>query len=99
MANDHILVEKKKCENKGRCGYDAESGHEFCCGCLARQSGISYAAMRARLEEAKKTQPKVYRQFQEQPETVCPPQGETISEAKQRVKEAQLDNGIRNKTV
>ena len=32
-----------------------------------------------------KKQPRVYRQFQEQPETVCPPQGETISEAKQRV--------------
>jgi probable phosphoglycerate mutase len=30
-------------------------------------------------------QPKVYRQWQEQPETVCPPQGETIGVAKQRV--------------
>ncbi len=35
--------------------------------------------------DVKMKQPKVYRQFQEQPETVCPPQGETISEAKKRV--------------
>jgi len=27
----------------------------------------------------------VYRQWQEQPETVCPPQGETLCSAKQRV--------------
>jgi probable phosphoglycerate mutase len=30
-------------------------------------------------------QPKVYRQWQDQPETVCPPQGETLGSAKQRV--------------
>jgi broad specificity phosphatase PhoE len=35
--------------------------------------------------DVKTKQPKVYRQWQEQPETVCPPQGETLSAAKQRV--------------
>jgi probable phosphoglycerate mutase len=35
--------------------------------------------------DVKAKQPKVYRQWQEQPETVCPPQGETIGSAKQRV--------------
>ena len=35
--------------------------------------------------DVKMKQPKVYRQWQEQPETVCPPQGETISITKQRV--------------
>jgi broad specificity phosphatase PhoE len=37
------------------------------------------------VSEVKTKQPKVYRQWQEQPETVCPPQGETLSSAKQRV--------------
>lgn len=38
--------------------------------------------------DVKTKQPKVYRQWQEQPETVCPPQGETLSAAKQRVQAA-----------
>lgn len=39
------------------------------------------------IEEVKKKQPKVFRQFQEHPETVCPPEGESIPHAKQRVTE------------
>ena len=35
--------------------------------------------------DVKAKQPRVYRQWQEQPENVCPPQGETLSEAKQRI--------------
>jgi phosphoserine phosphatase len=35
--------------------------------------------------DVKAKQPKVYRQWQEQPEIVCPPQGETLCAAKQRV--------------
>jgi probable phosphoglycerate mutase len=37
------------------------------------------------VSDVKTKQPKVYRQWQEQPETVCPPQGETLSTAKHRV--------------
>lgn len=37
------------------------------------------------IEEVKQKQPKVYRQWQEQPESVCPPQGETIDHARERV--------------
>jgi probable phosphoglycerate mutase len=40
------------------------------------------------VDEVKTKQPKVYRQWQEQPETVCPPQGETLAAAKQRVQAA-----------
>jgi probable phosphoglycerate mutase len=36
------------------------------------------------VSDVRTKQPKVYRQWQEQPETVCPPQGETIVAAKQR---------------
>jgi probable phosphoglycerate mutase len=37
------------------------------------------------VDDVKAKQPKVYRQWQEQPETVCPPQGETVCAAKARV--------------
>jgi phosphoserine phosphatase len=37
------------------------------------------------VDEVKQKQPKVYRQWQEQPENVCPPDGEMISEAQERV--------------
>jgi probable phosphoglycerate mutase len=38
--------------------------------------------------DVKSKQPKVYRQWQEQPETVCPPHGETLVSAKQRASAA-----------
>jgi probable phosphoglycerate mutase len=38
--------------------------------------------------DVKTKQPKVYRQWLEQPETVCPPQGETLGAAEQRVQVA-----------
>jgi phosphoserine phosphatase len=40
------------------------------------------------VDEVKAKQPKVYRQWQDQPETICPPQGETLVMAKQRVQAA-----------
>src|SRR5262245_18620306 len=38
------------------------------------------------IDEVKHSQPKVFRQFQDHPETVCPPQGEPISNALERVR-------------
>jgi len=38
--------------------------------------------------DVRRKQPKVYRQWQEQPETVCPPQGEMLGEVEQRVRTA-----------
>lgn len=40
------------------------------------------------VEDVRHKQPKVYRQWQEQPENVCPPQGEMLSEADERVRAA-----------
>jgi len=37
------------------------------------------------VEEVKRKQPKVFRQWQEQPETICPPEGETLGQAQERV--------------
>jgi probable phosphoglycerate mutase len=42
-----------------------------------------------RIEDVRQKQPKVYRQWQEQPENVCPPGGEMLSQAEERVR-----NGI-----
>lgn len=40
------------------------------------------------VDEVKLRQPKVYRQWQDQPESICPPEGETLAEARQRVQAA-----------
>ena len=40
------------------------------------------------VEEVRHKQPKVYRQWQEQPENVCPPDGEMLSQADDRVRTA-----------
>ncbi|QDU96336.1 histidine phosphatase family protein [Lignipirellula cremea] len=39
-----------------------------------------------RIDEVKMNQPRVYKQCQEHPETVCPPQGETLESATLRVR-------------
>lgn len=38
------------------------------------------------IDEVKQTQPRVYRQWQEHPETVCPPGGESLDAARDRVR-------------
>ncbi len=40
------------------------------------------------IEEVKATQRKVYRKWQEEPDSVCPPGGETVQAARQRVQTA-----------
>lgn len=40
------------------------------------------------IEDVRHKQPKVYRQWQEQPEIVCPPEGEMLGEADDRVRTA-----------
>jgi probable phosphoglycerate mutase len=41
-----------------------------------------------RVKDVREKQPKVYRQWQEQPKNVCPPEGEMLAEAEQRVRTA-----------
>ncbi len=40
------------------------------------------------IDEVRQKQPRVYKQWQEQPENVCPPEGEMLSEADARVQAA-----------
>lgn len=42
------------------------------------------------IQDVRHKQPKVYRQWQEQPELVCPPEGEMLSEAEQRIRQAMM---------
>lgn len=37
------------------------------------------------VDEVKRKHPRVYRQWQEQPELICPPEGETLGEARGRI--------------
>jgi broad specificity phosphatase PhoE len=41
-----------------------------------------------RVDEIKKNQPTVYRQWQDHPDSVCPPQGETLAAARGRIQTA-----------
>jgi probable phosphoglycerate mutase len=40
------------------------------------------------IDDVKRKQPKVFRQWQEQPQTICPPEGEMLAEAQTRVETA-----------
>ncbi len=40
------------------------------------------------IDELKKYQPRVYKQWQENPQSVCPPQGEAFIHAEQRIRQA-----------
>lgn len=54
---------------------------------IDRLHNLNYGLWQGQLvSEVRRRQPKVYRQWQEQPETVCPPEGETIPEADERVR-------------
>ena len=54
-----------------------------------------------RIEEVRQQQPKAYRLWQDQPERVCPPEGESVSAAQVRVKAtlARLQKKHRSGTV
>ena len=51
-----------------------------------------------RIEDVKTKHPKVYKQWREHPDTVCPPQGETVAAVRARVAKAILKIQKRHKT-
>jgi probable phosphoglycerate mutase len=50
------------------------------------------------IDDIRHKYPKVFKQWQESPETICPPQGETVSEAVDRIRRA-LHKPLKRKTV
>lgn len=48
------------------------------------------------LEEIRRKHPKVYKQWQESPESICPPSGESLTEAEARVRKA-LEKPLKKK--
>jgi probable phosphoglycerate mutase len=56
---------------------------------LDRMQNLDHGLWQGMLvKDVRHKQPKVYRQWQEQPENVCPPEGEMLSHAGQRVRTA-----------
>jgi len=56
---------------------------------MERMQNLNHGLWQGMLvDEVRRKQPKVYKQWQEQPENVCPPEGEMISQAAQRVRAA-----------
>lgn len=56
---------------------------------LDNMQNVDYGLWQGLLvDEVKHKQPKVFRQWQEQPDSICPPEGETIGEARGRVQAA-----------
>ncbi len=56
---------------------------------LDRMQNLDQGLWQGRLvKDVRRKQPKVYRQWQEQPENVCPPEGEMLSHAEERVRTA-----------
>jgi broad specificity phosphatase PhoE len=54
---------------------------------LDRMQNLDYGLWQGMpIGEVRHKQPKVYRQWQEQPENVCPPEGEMLSDAEERVR-------------
>ena len=54
--------------------------------CLENLQNVDHGLWHGKLiEEVRHTQPRVYRQGQENPEAVCPPDGESLPEARKRV--------------
>jgi phosphoserine phosphatase len=50
------------------------------------------------IDDIRHKYPKVFKQWQESPETICPPQGETVTEAVDRIRKA-LHKPLKRKTV
>lgn len=56
--------------------------------CLDKLQNLDHGLWQGMLiDDVKLKQPKVYRQWLEKPETVCPPEGETISAARKRAED------------
>lgn len=56
---------------------------------LDRMQNVNHGLWQGLLiDEVRRKQPKVYRQWQERPDNVCPPQGEMLGQAEQRVRMA-----------
>ena len=53
------------------------------------------------IDDVKLKQPKVYKQWQEHPETVCPPDGESVPEVRERLQDviAKISKKYKNDTV
>ena len=74
------------CESARQTASEISDGLGIRCKISDRLQNIDHGLWQGMLvEEVKRKQPKVYRQWMEQPETVCPPEGEMLDTARARV--------------
>ena len=82
-------VYSSPCQSAAQTAELLAAGLELKVKAVEKLQNLDYGLWQGMLvDDVKTKQPKVYRQWQDQPETVCPPQGETVTAAKQRVAEA-----------
>jgi broad specificity phosphatase PhoE len=72
--------------------------HDLRVRCIPELVNLNHGLWHGMLiEEVRQRQPRVYRQWQEHPETVCPPEGESLADAQQRVAEVLAKLGERHR--
>jgi broad specificity phosphatase PhoE len=84
---DHLYA--APCRSCQRTAHLIAAGHRLKVRTLDTVQNLDHGLWHGKLlEELRQTQPKVFRQLQEHPETVVPPGGEPVAEAISRVTEA-----------
>jgi len=56
---------------------------------MERMQNLNHGLWQGKLiDDLRRTQPRVYRQWQENPDSICPPDGEMLAEAEERIRTA-----------
>ena len=85
IAINHLYT--SPCRSADQTAQAVAADHKLKVKSLADLQNLDHGLWHGKLvEEVKHSQPKVFRQLQEHPETVCPPEGEPISTALERVR-------------
>ena len=87
ISLDHVYTSPCRCAQQTAAALAAD--HKLRAKTLEEFQNLDHGLWHGKLiEEVRQTQPKVYKQLVEHPETVCPPGGEPIGDAIHRINEA-----------
>ena len=74
------------CQSARQTAEAVAADHQIKIKCLDRMQNINHGLWHGKLiEEVKTSPPKMYKQYQDHPEQACPPGGESMSQAVERV--------------
>jgi phosphoserine phosphatase len=90
LAGRHIeAVYAPQCQPAQQTGEVIARAFRLKCRKLDRMQNLDHGLWQGmKIDEVRRKQARVYRQWQEQPECVCPPEGETLEQAEQRIETA-----------